>query len=338
MINIAKDKLKNYFSIWPKTLFVVALVLMCSTLTIFNLRKNITIVIDGEKTEITTLSKNLNTVLDNNGIVIKEKDKISMTVDSEVKDGDVIYVSKAVELEVNVDGQNLEISSAEKTVQELLEAEKIALNAEDKIVPALEEPLQSGMKIEITRVKREIINETQQIAFETEVRKNSDMVQGTEKVIQDGAEGEKLITTEIVYEDGKEINRKVVEEKVEKSPIKKIIDIGTLGVLRPSRGGEVLYTEKMVFSSTAYTADRGDASDRTATGTKCRRDPNGYSTVAVDPRVIPLGSKLYIEGYGLAIAEDTGGAIKGKIVDVYFNTYSEMMNWGRRKINVYILK
>jgi uncharacterized protein YabE (DUF348 family) len=338
MGNIAKDKLKNYFSIWPKTLFVVALLLMCATVTIFNLRKDITIVIDGEKTEITTLSKRLNTVLDNNGVVIREKDKISMTVDSEIKDGDVIYISKAVEIEVNVDGNNVGISSAEKTVQDLLQAENIALNAEDKIVPSLDQPLESGMKIEITRVKRELISETQQIAFATETRKNSSMAQGTQKVIQEGAQGEKVITTEIVYEDGKEINRKVVEEKVEKSPIKKIIDIGTLGVLRPSRGGEVLYTEKMVFSSTAYTADRGDASDRTATGTKCRRDPNGYSTVAVDPRVIPLGTKLYIEGYGYAIAEDTGGAIKGNKVDVYFNTYTEMMNWGRRKINVYIVK
>lgn len=338
MINIAKDKLKSYFSIWPKTLFVVALVLMCATITIFNLRKDITIVIDGEKTEITTLSRNLTTVLDNNGIVVKEKDKISMTMDSEVKDGDVIYISRAVDVKVNVDGDNLEIFSAEKTVQELLEAEDIAFYAEDKIEPSLDQPLESGMKIEITRVKREIINETQQIAFETEVRKNSDMIQGTEKVVQEGVHGEKVITTEVVYEDGKEINRKVVQEKVDKSPIKKIIDIGTLGVLRPSRGGEVLYTEKMTFSSTAYTADRGDATDRTATGTKCKRDPNGYSTVAVDPRVIPLGSKLYIEGYGYAIAEDTGGAIKGKIVDVYFNTYNEMMNWGRRKVNVYILK
>lgn len=338
MINIAKDKLKNYFSIWPKTLFIVALVLMCTTVTIFNLRKTVQIVIDGQKTEITTLSKNLNKILDNNGIAVKEKDKVSMALDGEVKDGDVIYISKAVEVEVNVDGSNLTIASAEKTVKELLAAENIALAAEDKIVPSLEETLKSGMKIEITRVNRQVINETQQIAFETEVRKNNDMVEGTQKVVQEGTAGEKLITTEIVFENGKEVNRKVVKEEVQKSPIKKIIDIGTLGILRPSRGGEFVYSQKLSFSSTAYTADRGDSGTRTATGTTVRRNVNGYSTVAVDPRVIPLGTKLYIEGYGLAIAEDTGGAIKGNIVDVYFDTYGECVRWGRRRVNVYILK
>jgi len=91
MINIAKDKLRNYFSIWPKTLFIVALVLMCTTVTIFNLRKTVQIVIDGQKTEITTLSKNLNKILDNNGIAVKEKDKVSMALDGEVKDGDVMH-------------------------------------------------------------------------------------------------------------------------------------------------------------------------------------------------------------------------------------------------------
>lgn len=335
---IAKDKLKSYFSIWPKTLFIVALVLMCTTVTIFNLRKTIQIVIDGQTTKITTLSKRLDKILDNNGITIKEKDKVSVATDSEVKDGDIIYINKAVDVEVNVDGKALALDSAEKTVQDLLTSESITLGAEDRVEPSLEEPLQGGMKIQITRVNRQVLNEVQEIAFETEVRKNSDMVEGSENVVQEGTQGEKSITTEVVYEDGKEVERKIVEEKVQKNPIKKIVDIGTLGVLRPSRGGEVLYTEMMSFSSTAYTADRGDATDRTASGTKCRRDPNGYSTVAVDPRVIPLGTKLYIEGYGLAIAEDTGGAIKGNKIDVYFNTYGEMMNWGRKRVNVYIVK
>lgn len=335
---IAKDKLKSYFSIWPKTLFIVALVLMCTTVTIFNLRKTIQIVIDGQTTKITTLSKRLDKVLDNNGITIKEKDKVSVATDSEVKDGDIIYINKAVDVEVNVDGKVLAVDSAEKTVQDLLTSESITLGTEDRVQPSLEEPLQGGMKIQITRVNRQVLNEVQEIAFETEVRKNSDMVEGSENVVQEGTQGEKSITTEVVYEDGKEVDRKIIEEKVQKNPIKKIIDIGTLGVLRPSRGGEVLYTEMMSFSSTAYSADRGDATDRTASGTKCRRDPNGYSTVAVDPRVIPLGTKLYIEGYGLAIAEDTGGAIKGNKIDVYFNTYGEMMNWGRKRVNVYIVK
>ena len=69
----------------------------------------------------------------------------------------------------------------------------------------------------------------------------------------------------------------------------------------------------------------------TSTGVRAERNPNGYSTIAVDPRVIPLGTKLYVDGYGYAIAEDIGGAIKGNHIDLFFSSSSEMWNWGSTK-------
>ncbi len=86
------------------------------------------------------------------------------------------------------------------------------------------------------------------------------------------------------------------------------------------------------MESTAYTGG-----GITAIGLKPIHNPNGISTVAVDPNVIPLGSKVHVSGYGVAIASDTGGAIKGNIVDVYFNTHSECVSWGRRQVEVTIL-
>ncbi|MEG1257180.1 3D domain-containing protein [Clostridium sp.] len=341
MINKFKDKLKIKFSIWPKTVFVVVLILLSATVTILGLRNTIEVVIDGQKVEITTLSKNLQNILGNNGITVAEKDKISVALDSKVNDGDIIYINKAIDVEVIVDGENLSIASAELTVKDMLEAESIEIGQEDKINPSIDEKLTSGMMVEVTRVNKELVSEVQSIAFETETRNNSELKQGTEEIVQEGSDGERNITTEVVYENGREVNRRVVEEKVSKNPINKIIDIGTLAVVRPSRGGsgeEFAYSSMITCTSTAYTSDRGDSGTITATGTTVRRDPNGYSTVAVDPRVIPLGTKLYIEGYGLAIAEDTGGAIVGNKVDIYVNSYEEAVNWGRRQINVYILK
>lgn len=67
------------------------------------------------------------------------------------------------------------------------------------------------------------------------------------------------------------------------------------------------------------------------------RNPNGYSTIAVDPEVIPLNSKVYVSGYGYAYAADTGAAIRGNIIDVYFPTEAEANAWGRRSVQVYIL-
>lgn len=76
----------------------------------------------------------------------------------------------------------------------------------------------------------------------------------------------------------------------------------------------------------------------TASGLKPVRNPDGISTIAVDPNVIPLGTKVYVSGYGLAIAADTGGAIKGNIIDVFLNTHEECMSWGRRQVTVQILE
>jgi len=321
--------------------FVVVLILLSATVTIWGLRNTVEVVVDGQKVEITTLSKNLKTILDNNGITVAQKDKISVELDSEVNDGDIIYINKAVDVEIIVDGKNLSIASAEKTVKDMLEAENIKISQEDKITPSIDENLQAGMTVEVTRVEKELLKEVQPIAFETETRKNSELNQGVEEVVQDGSNGERTITTEVVYENGKEVNRRVVKEVVSKNPINKIIDIGTLAVVRPSRGSngqDIAYSSMISCMSTAYTSDRGDSGTVTATGTTVRRNPDGYSTVAVDPRVIPLGTKLYIEGYGLAIAEDTGGAIVGNKVDVYVDSYDEAVNWGRRQVNVYILK
>ena len=341
MINSFKDKLKSLSSVWPKTVFVVVLILLSITIIGFSLRNKIEIVIDGQRVGITTYSKKLNDILENNGITVAEKDKISVALDSKVKDGDIIFIDKAVNVSINVDGKTLSVDSAEGTVKDLLEAEGIMLDEEDRVTPSVDEKLTLGMSIDITRVSRQLLNEVQTIAFETETRNNSDLKQGTEVIVQDGANGERTITTEVVYENGQEVGRRVVEETVSKEPVKKVVDIGTLAVIRPSRGDsgtEYGYNTMLVCTSTAYTSDRGDSGTITATGVSVNRDPNGYSTVAVDPRVIPLGTKLYIEGYGLAIAADTGGAIIGNKVDVYFNSYEESVNWGRRQVNVYILR
>lgn len=89
----------------------------------------------------------------------------------------------------------------------------------------------------------------------------------------------------------------------------------------------------LTMESTAYYGH-----GTTALGLKPVRNPNGLSTIAVDPNVIPLGTKVYVSGYGLAIAADTGGAIKGNIIDVFLNSYEECYSWGRRQVTVQILE
>ncbi|EPY2277825.1 3D domain-containing protein [Clostridium sporogenes] len=92
------------------------------------------------------------------------------------------------------------------------------------------------------------------------------------------------------------------------------------------------YSKVMVVEATAY-AGHGI----TASGNPTNRNPNGYSTIAVDPRVIPMYSKVYVEGYGYAIALDTGGAIQGNRIDLFMNSEAECNSWGRRTVKVYII-
>lgn len=90
----------------------------------------------------------------------------------------------------------------------------------------------------------------------------------------------------------------------------------------------------LICSSTAYTADAGSL---TASGRVVERNPRRISTVAVDPDVIPLGSILYIQGYGYAVAADTGGAIKGNKIDVFFDSESDCDDWGVKTVKVTVL-
>lgn len=92
--------------------------------------------------------------------------------------------------------------------------------------------------------------------------------------------------------------------------------------------------EDLICTTTAYTAEAGSM---TASGRVVKRNPNGISTVSVDPTVIPLGSSLYIEGYGYAVAADTGSAVKGNEVDLYFDNSSECYDWGRQTVKVTVL-
>ncbi len=101
-----------------------------------------------------------------------------------------------------------------------------------------------------------------------------------------------------------------------------------------SRGDE--NGKEIYVTSTAYTASCSGCSGTTATGVNLHSNPNA-KVIAVDPNVIPLGSKVYVEGYGYAVASDTGGAIKGSKIDVFFPSKADAYRWGRKTVKIKIL-
>ena len=155
-------------------------------------------------------------------------------------------------------------------------------------------------------------------------------------MITEGQEGLISKEYEVTLENGKEVSRVVLNEKKLKDKQDKVVSVGTKAkpIQVASRGSE--NGKEIYVTSTAYTASCNGCSGTTATGVNLHANPNA-KVIAVDPRVIPLGSKVYVEGYGYAIASDTGGAIKGNKIDVFFPSKSDAYRWGRKTVKIKIL-
>lgn len=336
------SKYKVVYNKNAKKKYIVPLIVLTCTLLltfIFLTRKTITVVVDGKERRIVTYKNTVKKVLEDNEILVGSKDKISSALEAKLVNKEVINIKKAVNVKVLVDGKELPIESAEDNVGLMLKAEKITLGSEDRVEPEKEAKLSDGMEIKIVRVETKTVEEKVPVGFNTVVKKSSSMPNNQRKTTQAGKNGEKKVTYSVVCENGKEVSRKVTSETVVSNPVDEIILQGTYPLMPVNKNGEALpYSKVFKARATAYYAVHGVGSTYTASGRKAVRNADGYSTIAVDRSIIPLGTKLFVEGYGFAIAADVGTAIVGNNIDVYFNTYKEACNWAVRYVNVYVLK
>lgn len=194
------------------------------------------------------------------------------------------------------------------------------------------------------------------VAYETVRVANPELPKGTERVVQTGSNGERTAIYEVIWSGGEQVARHFVEE-LDSTAVNEIIEYGTAattvtandrissvkknadgsGTLVFSSGATLNFSSAKSMTATAYTSGYGGADGCTATGTAVRK-----GVVAVDKSVIPLGTKMYIVAsdgsvvYGMATAEDTG--VRGNKVDLYYDTYQQCINFGRRSCTVYILE
>ena len=193
---------------------------------------------------------------------------------------------------------------------------------------------------------------TAEIPFETTYLDDPTLPLGEEKVLVAGKSGQKLCSANVTYVNGKEVQRSVYEETVTVEPVTRIIAVGTgekVGQVsdQPLFGdgfivlptGEVLtYIRKDTFLATAYTHTDAGCDEITANGTRVK-----WGVVAVDPTVIPYGTRMFIVSkdgsfiYGLSTAEDCGGAIQNKRLDLYMETTEKCFQFGVKDCTVYFL-
>ena len=196
--------------------------------------------------------------------------------------------------------------------------------------------------ITVSGVSYKEVTATENIAFNTIKRVNLSLDAGFTDVVREGEEGQKSVTYKVKYENGKEVSREAVSETLIKAPVDKIVEFGDTKRTEAS-DEKVSFSYKYVIEckATAYDLspeENGGYAGQSATGV-----PLDKGVIAVDPRVIPLGSRVYVEAidgswtYGYAVAADTGGAIKGKRVDLCYRTRSECIQFGVRPCRVYVL-
>lgn len=241
----------------------------------------------------------------------------------------------AVGVTVKCDGTIRHIRTAEPTIGKALKEVGIEVGPLDEVTPAASARPRDGMFISVVRVKNVVEFEKQPIAFDSVKRFTTRLRPGQVELNSAGSPGEKLTRYVVRYEDGKPVKRTPIGSEIARKPVDKVVSIGSRG--RYTSRGDFRTRRMLVMWATAYEPGPRScgryASGRTSCGLRA-----GYGVAAVDPTVIPLGSRLYVEGYGYAIAGDRGRAIKGNRIDLGFETVREALNFGSRRVIVHVLE
>ncbi len=304
---------------------------------------------DSEKTtELTTRQTTVSEFLAENNVELGEFDRVSMLMEDELYDEARLVIRKGRKFTLNIDGNIEIITTTKKTVREAFEEAGVLVSDSDRVEPGLDTFVEPDMSVSVFRVSNELITIDTEIPFKSREVSDSSLAKGKTQVKVRGVNGLKRTVYSITTENGVETKREIVEQTTLREPTTRVIAVGTKAVsaakssggtktVTTNAGQTLNYSKKITVSATAYTAASGK---KTASGRVAQ-----YGVIAVDPKVIPLGTKLYVEStddgkswqYGYCVAGDTGGAIKGNKIDLFFNSRNECLQFGRRSAIVYVL-
>ena len=290
-------------------------------------------------------------VLDRAGVPLEEYDTYTTEA---AEDGSTITVNRAQRITIHYRGQTMEVTSLGETVGQLLQRLGLEVTGEDMVSHGLEEATFDEMVLTVKQVvtRRETFSST--ISHETQYLTDPQLPAGTERVLTAGREGELLRTADITYVNGRESRQVILSETRLREPVTEIVAVGSgetaeisaeadmpvIGdgyIILPT-GERLTYTHTDTVRATAYTHTDAGCDKITATGSTVH-----WGTVAVDPRYIPYGTRMFIMAsdgsyiYGIATAEDCGGDIKGDRMDLYMPTYEQCREFGRRRCTLYFL-
>lgn len=308
------------------------------------------VITDGDRVTVhTTFETNPVEVLDEVGLPLGAEDLYTTQFGDGVSE---ITVQRKQRITVNNCGTLVEASSYGETLEELFTRLGIPAYGEYRVSLPMDTLTYDGMQVQVDCVVEMEQTYTEELPFETTYCYDPGMPEGQERVVQEGKPGQLQTRANVVYVNGQEERKTVLEQTVVEQPVGSIVAVGTAteqtldpnapaigdGVIITADGQLLTYSSTGQFVATAYTHTDAGCDFITATGTTVR-----VGTVAVDPTVIPYGTRMFIvcnDGsyiYGIGTAEDCGGAIKQNRLDLYFPTDAECWQFGVRGCTVYFL-
>jgi uncharacterized protein YabE (DUF348 family) len=354
-------KHENLRQISTAAIISIAVTIMVLLLVNTNTRKQVFLVVDGQVKSIQTHKSVLQEVLEEQAISLKPEDQISMSLSGPLQDGDKVVIDRAFPVQLTADGAKENWFTTKDTVGDVLKEKGISLKDTDKVTPALTESIAGQTDIRIVRVNRQVVERQERLPFRVIKTADPSLIAGEVRIVQKGTPGVMVQHIEKVYHDGEMVSMRMVGKEVQTKTLDKVIAVGTkkkpapavvqtadvklAGTVKTNKaansnnraskaGVDFSYKKLIQVSTTAYSANEPGIGTRTATGTRVTEG----RTIAVDPNVIPLGWWVYIEGVGFRRAEDTGGAIKGNKIDIYYDSVKRANSFGRKSgLKVYVI-
>lgn len=284
------------------------------------------------------------------GIEVGENDIVSLPLSAPLSKDMNISVVQRVKVILCANGEEKEILMPKSyTVQDVLNHMRVNLGENDSVSEDVSSKIYDGMKIEVGNIKFEEVVRTETIEREVVVNTSSSMNEGETKVLEEGKDGQHELKIKQKIQNGEVVDEEILSDTIISEPVAKVMVKGTKKVVsapaaEPAKAAvsstsDKKEVSKVIYgSATAYTASAGA---RTSTGAR----PVEGVTVAVNPKLIPYGSRILVESTDGSFrreltAQDTGGALRkgSAVVDIFMNSNSSCKQFGRKNVKVSIIK
>jgi uncharacterized protein YabE (DUF348 family) len=308
--------------------------------TRLEVRRSVPIVVDDGSVPFTirTTAPTVGEALLQEGVLLYLGDTVRPALGNRVRADMRVVIERSKSLIVSVDGRSMRTRTQRANVGDSLVDLGVLVTGSDRTVPSLAEPVVDNMEIRIVRVLDTVEVERNMIPYESVMAPDDELELDRQRLAQPGSDGELRRRFAVVYEDGTEASRRLVDEWVAADPVTRVVSYGRKIVSRSleTPDGTISYWRKIEMYATAYSAATSGTPrsaawyGRTRIGLQLTK-----GLVAVDPNVVPLGARLYVPGYGEALAADTGGGVRGRMIDLGYDDWNlQSWHWW---VDVYVL-